>query len=369
MPRKEKDVLSREKRRCTIYDVARYAQVAPSTVSHVLNGTASISENTKVRIYSAVSALGYQPNANARALRQPHSNLIGVIFPDIASEYYAMCTASIIQQAQQKQYVVLTNDLHFDNRVLESSIPALIERRVDGLIFVGGKKDEVYLKKAADTGVPIVLGDRFLEGYPCVEFNNEDTMHRLVSAFYDMGYRRFGYAGQVADSQQNIERRYAGFLEGLKANDISLEDTLIVMDESMNYTDKVVGAYRYFCDYFAQADRSKIPQVILTANDLIAVGVMKAALHIGLHVPDDLAVVGFDNIALSMYCTPSITTVVQKPYQLGDSCFNLLMKKMAGEACDNIMLSQQIAVRNSAPISTECLKKNGLEAVQDEEIG
>lgn len=348
------------KQRCTIYDVARYAHVSPSTVSHVLNGTASISAATQARIQDAVRALGYRPNANARALRQPHTHILGVIFPDIASEYYAVCTAGIIQQAQSKNYVVLANDLHFDNSVLESSIPALVERRVDGLIFVGGTDDEAYLKMAASAGVPVILGDRLVEGYPCVEFNNYDTMRNLVCALHDAGYRRFGYVGEALNRQQNLERRFSGFLAGVQERGIPREDTLVLLDESMNYTAKMTAAHKCFRGYLSHADRARMPQVVLTSNDMIAMGVMGAALRFGLRVPEDIAIVGFDNIALSAFSMPSITSVAQDPYQLGSSCFALMMEKMQGGACENIMLRQQIAVRDSAHIPAECLARYGL---------
>lgn len=347
-------------RRCTIYDVAKHAQVSPSTVSHVLNGTASISASTKKRILASVEALGYRPNANARALRQPHSNLLGVIFPDISSEYYASCTAGIIQQARRENYVVLANDLHFDNAVLKSSIPALVERRVDGMIFVGGTRDEEYLEMVVEAGVPVVLGDRFLQGYPCVEFNNYETMRKLVGALYDTGYRRFGYVGEAINQQQNLTCRYNGFLAGIKERSIPAADVFVQLDESLNFSGKINSAYAFFRGYFAQADRERMPQVMLTSNDMVAMGCMSAALRSGLRVPEDIAIIGFDNISLAAFSTPSITSVEQNPYQLGGSCFAQLMRKMQGEEAPNIMLSQQIAVRRSAPISEECLAKNGL---------
>lgn len=367
MRRIEEEKLPRIAKRCTIYDVAKYSQVSPSTVSHVLNGTASISAATKKRILAAVEELGYRPNANARALRQLHSHLLGVIFPDISSEYYAACTAGIIQQARGHNYVVLANDLHFDNAVLQSSIPALVERRVDGMIFVGGTRDEEYLQMVVDAGVPVVLGDRLLEGYPCVEFNNYETMRKLVGALYDSGYRRFGYVGEAINQQQNLERRYSGFLAGVKEHGIPAEHVFVRLEESLNFSGKINSAYAFFRRYFAQADREDMPQVMLTSNDMVAMGCMSAALRSGLRVPEDIAIVGFDNISLAAFSTPSITSVEQNPYELGSSCFAQLMKKMKGEETGNIMLNQQIAVRRSAPISEECLIRNGLKLANPDE--
>ena len=162
----KKNKRSSTKKRCTIYDVATCACVAPSTVSHVLNGTASISKDTNDRVMTAIRQLDYRPNANARSLRQKHSRILGVILQDISSEYYAYCASSILQCAQKDNYVVLTSDVNFSPQILEKSVMTLIERRVDGLIFIGGEKDESSIRSARNAGVPVVLGDRFLPGYP-----------------------------------------------------------------------------------------------------------------------------------------------------------------------------------------------------------
>lgn len=354
---------AKKNRRCTIYDVAKHAQVSPSTVSHVLNGTASISPQTVSRIRRSVEILGYRPNANARALRQPNSHIIGIIFPDISSEYYAACTAEIIQLARKENYVVLASDLHFDNNVLESCIPALIERRADGLIFIGGTEDEKYLQIAEAAGVPLVLGDRHVDGYPCVEFNNHETMRKLVNSLYDAGYRRFGYVGEAINQQQNLERRYSGFLAGVREKQLPEGCVFIHLDEALNYSRKIDSAYAFFRGYFAQADRERMPQVLLTSNDMIAMGAQSAALRSGLRVPEDVAIIGFDNSSLATFSTPSITSVAQDPNLLAGNCFKLLMEKMHGSEPENVMLRQEIAVHRSAPISPEYLNRHDLTAI------
>lgn len=352
--------MERNKKRYTIYDVAKQASVSPSTVSHVLNGTASISEETQKRIRAAIRELNYRPNANARALRQLHSHILGVTFPDIASEYYAACTASIIQHAQRHKYVVLASDLHFDNNVLAASIPALVERRVDGLIFIGGTEDEAYLRMAVDAGVPVVLGDRCVEGFPCVQFNNFETMRKLVCALYDAGYRRFGYTGETPKQQQNLEQRFNGFRSGLQLKDVPPENGLILINERMDLSRKMPSAYRQFYRYFRETPAGRLPEVLLTSNDMIAQGVISAALRVGLRVPEDIAVFGFDNISIAECSTPAISSVVQDPYTLGERCFDMLLRRMRGERCENVMLEQQIVVRASAPLAEAYLNANGL---------
>lgn len=351
-------------KRCTIYDVAKEAKVSPSTVSHALNGTAGVSKPTLARITEAIRKLDYMPNANARALRQTNSRIIGVILRDISSEYYAQCVASILQCAQKENYVVLTSDTHFRLDIMEKSVAALVERRVDGLMFIGGTMDEKSIRMARETGMPLVLGDRYLEGYPCVQFNNFETMRGIVHSFYDAGYRRFGYMGELLNNQQNLERRYGGFAQGLEECGIPSEDRYICLTPGLN-NGKMQPAYEQFTQYIQATPASQRPQVMFASNDMVAQGIISAVLRSGLRVPEDLAVFGFDNISIAVYCTPSISTVEQDPYKLGEACFDMMMRTIRNEETQNVMLTQRVAVRSSAPIALENLERYGLKIYED----
>ena len=160
----------------TIQDVARLAAVSPGTVSHVLNGTAPISDETKARVRQAIRELDYHRNENARALRTADSKIIGVVLQDTSSEFYAQCTAGILQKAQEAGYAVFTVDAHFSPELLQSGVAALVDRRANGLIFVGGQKDLPCYESVADAGIPVVFGDRLVPRHPCVQFNNRQTM-------------------------------------------------------------------------------------------------------------------------------------------------------------------------------------------------
>ncbi len=349
-----------EKKRTTIYDVARHAGVSPATVSHVLNSTAPISQETQERIFEAIRALDYRRNANARSLRTQSSQIIGVILQDISSEYYAQSAAAVLECAQKQGLVVLTCDLHFDHNILKKSVTALVERRVDGLIFIGGAKDESAIRMALASGVPVVLGDRYLEGFPCVEFNNFDTVRSLTLALGQSGYRRFGYFGEKVDWQENLSRRFGGFMQGLDDLGIPESDRTVVLDPVLNFA-KMGRAYERFGQLIEETDPARRPQVVLTSNDMVAQGAISASLRHGLRVPEDIAIVGFDNISIAQYSIPSITTVAQDPSRLGVACFDLLIRQLKREGPqDNVMLTQQIAVRDSAPIDRAVLESNNL---------
>ena len=356
-PDKKKD------HRCTIYDVARQAGVSAGTVSHVINRTATISEDTRTRVLDAISLLGYTRNENARALRTSNSKIIGIVLQDIASEYYAQCTAGILQKAQEKGYAVLTLDAHFSPQVLRNGVEALINRRVNGLIFVGGTRDRDVYEMASAAGVSVVFGDRHVPEYPCVQFNNYHTMYHLVRALYRQGYRKFFYYGEALSSQQNLEERYGGFRDALRDLKVPDDQCVAILQNDLD-TGKMKKAFHYFQQWFRDETRFSHESVLLTSNDMIAQGVVSAALRSGLRIPEDLAVFGFDNISIAAYSVPSISTVAQDPYLLGEKCFEMLLRQMTGshtrEQSDNLMLEQKVVLRETADLTPEYVLQEGL---------
>ena len=178
-----------KKRRSTIYDVARMAEVSAGTVSHVLNGTAPISEETRKRVMQAVVELDYHRNENARALRTSNSKTIGIILQDITSEYYAKCTMRVVELAQESGYAMLFVCTHRHKKALMDGVMEMIGRRVNGILFIGGVHDEECQVLIQEAGIPMIFADRYVENHLCVEFNNYDTMYKLSHALYRQGYR------------------------------------------------------------------------------------------------------------------------------------------------------------------------------------
>lgn len=332
----------------TISDVAKLAGVAPSTVSHTLNQSAPISEETKKRVNDAIEQLQYTPNATARALRKNTTHIIGVILQDIASEFYAKCAASILEEARKDDYNVLVGDAQFNNDVVDEVARALVDRRVDGLIFIGGGGDEKVLEYIKETNIPLVLGDRNYKDLPSVEYDNAGTMRQVVNRLCKKGCRRFAYIGEPLYVQVNLEERYKGFLEGLKENGIAPKDAAVILDETLHHT-KIKTAYNLFLKKFAVMPEDQRPQAILTTNDQIAQGIISGAQKSGLNVPQDLAVVGFDDIDISAFFMPSITTIAQNEKELGKSCYQMLKSILKGQMVTaHSVLPQKIVVRQSA---------------------
>ncbi len=342
--------------KATINDVANLAGVVQSTVSHVLNGTAPISQETTERVLKAIEKLNYSPNALARALRQKSTRLIGVVLQDISSEFYAKCAASILEEARKDHYVVLLCDASFNNDNVKEGVNALIERRVDGLIFIGGGNDESIIQSALSAHVPVVLGDRHLRDLPSVEFDNETTVKKLVCALYEAGFRRFVYAGEPVAVQTNLEARYKGYIAGLLSCGISQKDSMVILNEELHHL-KLESAYQLFKKYFGSMKKQELPEVILTSNDMIAHGFISAAKALNIKIPEDIAVVGFDDINISKYFEPSLTTIAQDEKMLGKSCYELFMKVIKEKTTEHIIMSQEIKIRESAVISKEILDR------------
>lgn len=337
-------------RRATMHDVAKAAGVAQSTVSHVINGTAPIGDAVRKRVLDAIKATSYSPNAMARALRQSRSRLVGVIVPDISSEFYACAASSILKAAQADQYVALLCDTHIDLAAEEKDVHELLERRADGLIFIGGTGDEAIIRKAHDAGVAVVLGDRAISGIPSVEFNNTDSIREVVHRLHGAGCRRFGYVGEPVDIQGNLRERYEGFVRGTQEAGVPAEDCTVFLDSSLHWI-KTRTTHQIFRDYFANVSRSRLPEVFLCSNDMIAQGIIRAAHESGIRVPDDLAVVGFDDQHMAEFFIPSISTVAQDSGDLGARCFGLLLDVMSGNPHpERIVLEQRIMARESAPL-------------------
>ncbi len=352
-----KEIKNSSGAKVTIVEVAKYAGVVPSTVSHVLNGTAQITDETKAKVLRAIEALHYTPNASARNLRQKRTRLIGVILQDISSEFYAKCTASMLKEAVKDNYALMVMDACFDNNNVRAQVSALIERRVEGIVFVGGGNDEDILQEIEKYNIPVVLGDRNDGKHPCVEFNNEETVYHLICALYESGYRKFAYAGEPLDIQENLKYRYQGFVKGLDVCGVPERDRIHVMTKDL-HIDKIDGAYAAFMKLFTDEKGRPVPDVILTSNDLIAQGFVAAALSNGIKVPEELGIVGFDDISISKFFQPPLTTICQDKDELGIYCYRLLKKVIEGNReQEHVILKQKIQNRKTTRIPEDILSR------------
>lgn len=332
-------------RKATIKDVAKLAEVSASTVSRVLSGNTSISEETCKRVRSAAEKLGYIPNTAARSLRCDKSRSIGVVLPDISGEFYSLCASSILKYARLIGYTVLFIESGRDLEAEREGISVLLQHGVDGMIFIGGGNDGLLIQEAS-LKVPVVTGDRKTENIPSVTFNNRETVKKLTKALYDAGYRRFLYLGESFNGFDNLSERYAGFTDALSQySDVSMTSML----EDLLHGDKLSVSFSLFRDKI----KNIMPEAVVTSNDLIAQGIISASYKYGVNIPEQIAVTGFDDMTSSAYYTPSVTTVRQDADELSRICFNNLISMIGGESVKSYEITQKIIVRDSAKFKEE----------------
>lgn len=330
----------------TMKEIAQKSGVALSTVSHVINGTAPISDETKKRVWNVIKEENYSPNALARGLRSNHTNVIGVVVPDISNEFYAKASSAILRSAANKQVIAVIIDYAYNSKHEWRSVNELLERRVDGLIFIGGGNDEGLLDELETRRIPVVLADRRYKDFCSVEFDNKGAMEKLVEMLAELGYRDIGYISESLD-MTNLQDRYEGVMLGLKKMGLEIKEKWLLKSSELKL-DKRDVAKRYMQGLLENLEDRKLPEVIVTSSDMIAVGIIDALLQAGYKVPKDVGVIGYDNSLVTQYYKPSITTVFQDSQKLGTISYELLQRHINDELDDrHIILDCQVLLRDS----------------------
>jgi len=305
----------------TIQDVARHAGVSIATVSRVVsNSPHKVNPETRERVLQTVKELDYRPNALARSLQLKKTMTIGIIIPDISNHYYAEIVRGIQDVADQNGYnIILQNTERKADRIVKS-IYLLREKIVDGIIFSGGiihgYEPLSALNELRDR---VVVIGRHEVNFPAVVVDNIGGGALATQHLIDLKHTRIGFIGGPQNSTTGIDR-LKGYKGTLAQNGCPFDDRLV---RRGNLTAK--GGYQAAVRILREKDR---PTAIFAANDQMAFGTLFAARELGLRVPEDLAVVGFDNVPLSTYFFPSLTTVEIPMNSLGAAAMEMLMNLM-----------------------------------------
>jgi LacI family sucrose operon transcriptional repressor len=294
----------------TIKDVAREAGLAVGTVSRVLNNRGYISESARVKVREAMDKLDYQPNEMARSLQKKHSNMIGVIVPRIEHPYFAKLISCLEEAAyEQGNRLLLLNSKGIRDR--EHEYMELCRRnRVQGIILCNGNLD---LERSGDINIPVVTIERKMEGGDAsIECNNFEGGVLAAEHLIEKGCRRLLHIRGLADINMPADQRGEGFETACLQHGIKPE---IIHAPLLEYQLENPE------DFFKNSmDRIKESDGVFLSDDLLAVRLMHACWTAGIRIPEDLKVVGFDDVHFSSYVTPSLTTIRQP------------LREMAGEA-------------------------------------
>ena len=330
--------------RPTIDDVARKAGVSIATVSRVLNQTAPVAKKTAERVFAAIQALNYQPQAAARTLAGSKTHTIGLLLPEIGGYFFFPMLSGIETGAHENGYNLLIHSALNPPDTNRGMMPlSLGEHNTDGLIVFTHSLNDWELKRLHDLGLPIVLLHQSPpDGLPIpnITFQNKLGARKIVEHLItEHGYRKIIYlAGPEA--HEDSYWREMGYIEALHANGIDY-DPLYVSQGDFN-PDRAKQAIEEFLSQGIDFD------AIFAADDESASGAMMALREAGLRVPEDVAVVGFDDTLLASHLTPPLTTVHAPIEQLGRQAVDQLLRLMGGEEVVAVtLLPTELVIRKS----------------------
>lgn len=331
----------------TIRDVAAAAGVSVATVSRVANAASNaypVRAETRQRVLDAISALGYRPNDNARGLLRKKSGLIGVVVPDISNAYYPEVSRGVEDVANAQGYTIMVCSTDRLPGRAAAYIDALLLRRVDGLVIVGGG-DEIRLPPAtfATYDTKVVLIGKSSSSFCTVRIDNVGAARDAARHLIQLGHERIAFI-TASMSSNTAPERARGYRAALHAAGLRYDRSLVADGD---FTE--AGAYAAVTRLLRLPLR---PTAVLAANDRMALGSMAAAADLGFHVPNEVAVVGFDDVPMSAYLRPALTTVSVSAHELGERAMGLLLDGIGGgKVLRHLRVKTQLVVRDSCGAS------------------
>jgi len=333
--------------RSTSKDIARIAQVSQATVSRALRNSPLVNPQTRDRVVSVARELGYRVDRRAAGLRTRRSNTLALLLFEEASDdapinpFFLSMLGHITRAASRRgldvlvSFQQLSDDWHTDYQV---------SNRADGLILLGYGDyltSAPRLRKLADSGARFVIWGPIVAGMPghYVCSDNRAGAELAVHHLLSLGRRRIAYAGSASDQWPEFQLRHAGYAQALREAGIEPDPRLLVEAQSSEAAGHAAG--------LALLDSGADFDAVFAASDRIAIGIVGALRDRGRSVPQDVAVVGFDDIAAAAYFNPPLTTVQQDTARAGEMLVDNLLRLIAGEAAESALIEPKLVVRAS----------------------
>lgn len=306
--------------RVTIKDISKYSGVSTSTVSRVLTNNPRVSPEALKKVQDAIETLGYIPNSAARSLVNKKRGMIGLIVPELENPYYTEIIHGVEETASKHGFGTALS-CHMDSEVDRGSIFKLLELGVDGIIYAGPMQNDKLIEYLIAQKIPYVILGRKLKDQNCSYVICDDYQSSYLAANYllDLGHKRIAFLFGKKNSYSSIQK-YEGYRDALTKRGISIDERL-TRNGSLSYQ----GGY--------DAVQSLLEEkaaftAILAGNDMMAIGARSALLKIGLEIPRDVSLMGFDDIFWSKIEGIDLTTVYVPQYEMGSKCFDILMRRI-----------------------------------------
>lgn len=330
----------------TIYHIAEKVGVSPSTVSRALSGRGYCGEKTKAKILKAAQEMNYAPDSAAKMLKMRQTKKIIFAVPDICNPFYFDMINGINQVLEEHGYLLI---LFYTKHSLDEELKAiqnLREKVADGMIMVSFHFCKENISAINALRSPVVLTNQYVspDGHDRFDYVYVDTYTGVKLAtehLLEQGISKIAYIGGSLGEQTGYQR-FCGYREALMEAAIPLDDKWIAESD---YTEK--GGYLAARKWLARQER---PEAIVAANDLMAIGVMKACEEAGLSIPGDVAVVGMDNLDIASRVYPKLTSVSLEQEEIGRNAARVLMKRLQGDSTKSggIKLEPRLVVRKSS---------------------
>lgn len=326
----------------TIREIAKEAGVSTATVSRVFNDAETVKPAMRARVMQVIDRHHYVSDGLAGGLASRRSRLVGLIIPTMINSIYASSTQAIQNVAQSAGYTVLVGISDFKPEQEAQLIHQLIGRRVEGLILTGAERPPRVYEKLRRNGTPFVITWKLARGsnLPCVSFDNHRAAATAVAHLVSLGHRRIGLiCGQTAVNDRARGRR-EGFLAAMTKHGLPVEPSL-VLERKFEFVEGRAAMHQMLLN-------PRPPTAVFCANDIQAIGALGECREQGLRVPDDISIIGFDDLPIVQYTMPQLTTVRVPASEMGQRAMESLLHAMSdGEKCIRLELPTELVVRGS----------------------
>ncbi|ELK8293421.1 substrate-binding domain-containing protein [Vibrio cholerae] len=327
----------------TMKDIARLAGVSTSTVSHVINKSRFVSDEIAERVNNAAQQLNYAPSALARSLKMNRTKTIGMLVTTSTNPFFGEVVKGVERSCYHKGYNLILCNTEGDNQRMKASINTLLQKRVDGLLLMcstlEGERLDVFDRYP---DIPVVVMDwgPILFASDKIQDNSLQGGYMAAKHLIECGHKEIGcITGPLIRHQAQM--RYEGYKRALAEAGIAINPDWIVESDF-----ECEGGYQAFEKLY---ERGKLPSALFVSNDMMAMGVIQAASQRDLRVPDDLSLIGYDDVHIAKFMTPALTTIHQPKYRLGKAAVDTLLYRLENPdtTAQVVQLEPTLVVRNS----------------------
>lgn len=334
----------------TIKTIAEKLGVSYATVSRALNNHPDVNNETKKTVIEKANELGYQPNAIARGLVNKETKTIGLMIPDITNPFFPQVARGVEEAAATADYNIFLCNTNWNSEREKHYVNALRQKQVDGLIMTPSSEKIPYLDKLLNSNLETVFISSFikLNDYTSIIVDNAAGTEKAVEYLINKGHLNIGFIGAGEGRYANQER-LKGYKKALKKNNLKVEEKNII--NIKNSYDRKSG-YNLMNHILDSFDKNKLPSAVVCYNDLMALGVIQALKEENYQIPDDMAVIGFDDIPFSSLPEVQLTTVAQPKYEMGKIALETLIEKIKTDSKkqfkEKIVMSPELIIRETS---------------------